>query len=59
MTVLKLSPEKLTEAKNLGVAGNVSGAWKLLGDKGDAYAFLAARVGWGEFANPNNTRWSV
>jgi|CXWL01.1.fsa_nt_gi hypothetical protein len=44
MSVLNIIATDLARAKQLNAQGDISGAWALLGDKGDAYAFLAGKI---------------
>jgi hypothetical protein len=44
MTALNITALELSQARTLANQGNLAGAWKILADRGDAYAFLAQYV---------------
>jgi len=44
MTALNITAAELSQAKTLANQGNLAEAWKILADRGDAYAYLAQYV---------------
>jgi hypothetical protein len=44
MTALNITAAELESVKTLSAQGQLSEAWKILADRGDAYAYLAQYV---------------